>query len=330
MRSEKKNPEMIGAFSEKAMEFIEFKRSLGFKYEYEPKCLSRFCRFADEKGVNDIEITKELAVEWCSPKPYESKKSRAHRITCVRQFGIFLSNMGYSAYILPEQKLTYVSNGFVPYIFSHDEIKRLIKAVDQTTERRVSKEMHLSLPVIFRILYSSGLRVSEVCGLKVKDVDLENGILKLKETKNGTERYIPLSESVHKACIEYSDKVSWMSDEDYFFRAPDRTQISPMTIYGRFRTYLLSANISHRGKGKGPRLHDLRHTFAVHTLQKWVESGEDLYVKLPILSVYMGHSNVQATSKYLRLTAEVYPELLKKVENYSDFVIPSEKLTYAE
>lgn len=330
MTSEKKSPEMTGVFSKCAVDFIDFKRSLGFKYEHEPKCLARFCKFATEKGIQSIQITKELAYEWIAPRPYESKKSRGHRITCVRQFAIYLNNLGYTAYILPEQKLSYTSAGFTPYIFSHTEIDNLLKAVDLTVERRVSRDMHFSLPVIFRLLYSCGLRVSEVCNLKLKDVDLENGILKLRETKNGTERYVPLSKSVHQSCIEYSKKVTWKNDEEFFFRAPNRTKLSTMTIYGRFRTYLLAAKISHGGKGKGPRLHDLRHTFAVHTLQKWIENGENLYTKLPVLSVYMGHSNVQATSRYLRLTAEVYPDLLKKVEDYSDFVIPGDDEVYAE
>ena len=90
----------------------------------------------------------------------------------------------------------------------------------------------------------------------------------------------------------------------------------------RYRSYLFQAGISHGGKGKGPRLHDLRHTFAVHALQKWIADGSDLLAKLPALSVYMGHRNTQSTAKYLRLTAEVYPELLEKIENYSAHVIP--------
>lgn len=77
-------------------------------------------------------------------------------------------------------------------------------------------------------------------------------------------------------------------DTDYFFMAPDRTKISPMTIYQRYRRYLTGAGISHGGKGQGPRLHDLRHTFAVHVLQKWITEGADLTAMMLILSTYMG------------------------------------------
>lgn len=84
---------------------------------------------------------------------------------------------------------------------------------------------------------------------------------------------------------------------------------------------MLDARISHSGKGKGLRLHDLRHTFAVHALHKWIANGENIYAKLPVLSAYMGHSNIHSTSGYLRLTDAAYPELLKTIEEYSAFVI---------
>lgn len=322
MNGERKVPEMIGVFSDLANSFIDYKRSLGYKYEAEPKCLSRFCRFAEERGINTVEITKDIAYEWCAPKEYESGKSRCHRITCIRQFAIYLSDLGYPAFIMPEQKFTNSYKSFTPYIFTFEQITRLLKAVDQTEERRIARDLHISLPVIFRLLYSCGMRVSEVCALKVRDVDLEKGILTLKDTKNGMDRYIPLSDSVHKFCIEYSKKVSLNNPDDYFFKAPDNGQISPMCIYERFRRYLLVAKISHGGKGNGPRLHDLRHTFAVHTLQRWIENDENIYAKLPVLSAYMGHSNIHSTSRYLRLTAAAYPELLKTIEEYSGFVIP--------
>lgn len=321
MNQNKKQPEMTGVFAEKAVEFIDFKRSLGFKYETEPKCLSRFCRFADEFGTTKIEITKELAYAWCTPKPNESAKSRGHRVTCVRQFAIYLDNMGYPAYVMPEMKNTY-NPSFTPYIFTHDEIDNLLQAVDQTPKATVARDMHLSLPVIFRILYGCGMRVSEVCGLRRSDVDTKNGILTIRDSKNGSDRIVPLSSSVHQSLLKYTDAVSWKTDDEFFFRAPDRSQIAPITLYQRYRSYLFQAGISHGGKGKGPRLHDLRHTFAVHALQKWIAEGSDLLAKLPALSVYMGHRNAQSTAKYLRLTAEVYPELMEKIENYSAYVIP--------
>ena len=231
------------------------------------------------------------------------------------------NNLGYDAYIVPEVKGLNHSS-FVPYIFSHEQIAAVIKAADETEPREVARNMHLALPVIFRILYGCGLRVSEVVGLRYKDVNLEDGILTIREAKTDRDRYIPLSDSVKEACVSYAEKIWWEKDSDYFFLAPDRTMISPMTVYQRYRRYLEVAGISHGGKGQGPRLHDIRHTFAVHVLQKWIKEEEDLTAMLPILSTYMGHKTVRSTALYLRLTAEVYPELMKKVESSCAYVIP--------
>ena len=317
----KKSPSMTGPFAEAAKEFILYKRSSGFKYENEPKCLSRFCRFSEEQGVAEIEITRSLAEKWIEPREGESEKSRSHRITCVRQFAIYLNNLGYDAYIVPEVKgLNH--NSFVPYIFTHEQITSVIKAADETKPCGAARNMHLALPVIFRILYGCGLRVSEVVRLRYKDVDLGDGILTVREAKMDRDRYIPLSGSVKKACISYADKIRWEKDSDFFFPAPDKTMVSPMTIYQRYRRYLEAAGISHGGKGQGPRLHDIRHTFAVHVLQKWINEEADLSAMLPILSTYMGHKTIRSTMQYLRLTAEVYPDLMKQVEKSCAYVIP--------
>ena len=123
----------------------------------------------------------------------------------------------------------------------------------------VARDMHHSLPVIFRILYGCGLRVSEVLKLQYRDVNLDDGILTIREAKTDRDRLIPLSDSVKAACVSYAENIWWERDTDLFFPAPDRTMISPMTIYQRFRRYLRKAGISHGGKGNGPRLHDIRY-----------------------------------------------------------------------
>ena len=109
---------------------------------------------------------------------------------------------------------------------------------------------------------------------------------------------------------------------DYFFRNKRDTPIAASTVYKAFRTLLWQAGISHQGKGIGPRLHDLRHTFCVHTLANQVSNNVDLYVSLPILSTYIGHNSIQATQRYVRLTEEVYPELIEKISQKCAYVIP--------
>ena len=314
---------MTGIFTALAEDFIAFKQAQGYKYYNEAKVLSRFCRFAGSYPLETPALTKELVSDWISPREGEAARSRRHRITCVNQFGGYLSQMGYEAHAAPPQSHRY-KDGFTPYIFTHDEIEKLFRAASSVKPTGQGRHMHRLLPVLIRLLYGCGLRVSEAVGLLCRDVDIKNGILTIREAKNGRDRLIPISASLADIMREYkNDVIPWAKDDDYFFMAPDRTILSPNTVYGRFRRIMWDGGIPYKGKGNGPRLHDVRHTFAVHSLQKWVENGEDLTAMLPVLSVFMGHKSFGATSRYLRLTAEVYPDVVRQVEQTCAYVIPA-------
>ena len=313
---------MTGVFASLAENFIAFKQAQGYKYYSEAKTLSRFCRFAEKYQLEKPELTKELVTDWISPRDGEAPKSRMHRISCINQFGKYLKLMGYEVYATPPQSRWHNSD-FTPYIFTHEEVEKLFHAASAVRKVEQGRHMHKLLPVLIRLLYSCGLRVSEAVGLQCGDVDLERGILTIREAKTGRDRLIPLSESLAEIMREYrSNVIPWANDDDYFFMAPDRTILSPNTVYGRFRRIMWDGGIPYKGKGNGPRLHDVRHTFAVHTLQKWVETGEDLTAMLPVLSVFMGHGSFRSTSRYLRLTAEVYPDVVRQVEQTCAYVIP--------
>ncbi len=179
------------------------------------------------------------------------------------------------------------------------------------------------MPVLFRILYCCGLRVGEALKLKTEDVDIDNGLLRLLETKSSKERLVPMSATLTQICAEYrSSPLVIGYGSEYFFPAPDNRHYAVCTIYERFREYLFAAGIGHGGRGKGRRLHDLRHTFAVHTLNKWAEEGRDLYVALPLLSTYLGHVNLNSTEQYLRLVPEAFAQVTVPFETSFGEVFP--------
>ena len=186
MKTEHKAPEMSGIFKELAENFISFKRNLGFKYQSEEKVMSRFCRFSNDYDLTEVCITKKLAEDWIAPRAGETGKSRAHRLTCVRQFGEYLYTLGYEVYFLPEQRGMWTAS-FVPYIFTHEQIIALFAAADNTKFCDDRRNIQNCLPVIFRMLYGCGLRVSEALKLQVKDVNLTDGILTIKGAKMDTE-----------------------------------------------------------------------------------------------------------------------------------------------
>jgi len=168
------------------------------------------------------------------------------------------------------------------------------------------------------------MRISEALHLTIKDVDLDNGTVFIKNGKNHKDRLLPINSQMipHLRC--YAEKYHTLShDDNYFFSPPQGGHYDKGTVYHRFRDILFKCEISHGGREKGgPRLHCLRHTFCVHSLRQFLAYGVDYRAALPILSVYMGHSTIAATGKYLRLTAEAYPEVSAMMEKEYGGLIP--------
>lgn len=305
------------------VQFIELKNSLGYKYKDAGYALSSFDRLALEKDVFEIAVTKELTNEYCKKRPNESDKTRYNRIQILSQFTRFLCDLGFKSFTpkLPQFKSTYT-----PYIFSKDEMQTIFRVCDELAPSiRNRNTTVFAIPVLIRLLYGTGIRISEALYLSCSDINLHDKYFTLRNCKNGKDRMVPISDSLANACEKY-----WMyrnlfpsiRKENRFFIKPDGSPMSMYNVYKWFRRIIYTANISHGGRGHGPRLHDLRHTFSVHTLASMSESEMDLYYSLPILSTYLGHQSLEATDNYVRLTAEMYPDLIKKTSNICSSVFP--------
>ena len=213
---------------------------------------------------------------------------------------------------------------FAPYIFTNEELAKLIKYFENMPPSRQYPNGHIVFPLLFKTLICCGLRAGEAAKLKVKDVDILHGILFIRKAKHDKPRYVPLSESLwHEYEVYYSRIHSSSVDDDYFFPNARRNFHHTNVIYDRFREALWNCGIKHRGRGKGPRVHDLRHTFAVRCMQKLEKEKGDIVTALPYLSVYLGHHNIGKTQIYLRLAAEYFPEYLQKLEEYLEDTIPT-------
>jgi len=209
---------------------------------------------------------------------------------------------------------------FVARIFTHEEVGKFLSLADSLPSTGLTPKRHLIMPEIYRLLYCCGLRSGEVVRLRVKDVDLDRGVLIIRDTKFGKDRLAPLADSMTDRLRAYASKMGERSGEDFFFPSPYGGRYSHSTIYWHFREMLWKMNISHQGRGRGPRLHDLRHTFAVHRLAQWIHEGADLNVKLPILATYMGHHKLAGTQKYLQLTADMFPDITAMFEKRFGYV----------
>ena len=310
-----------GVFAELLTNFIAFKRSLGFKYETEADELHRFSKFSATFKMSEPILTKDIVQAWCKRRPNEGDKTNCHRICTIRQFAIYLNSIGHQAYIAPPASNTRHYT-FIPYIFTHREIERIFASSDQLCPRRFST-IPIVIPVILRILYSCGLRISEAVNLQNRNVNLQVGILEIKNSKFGKDRLVPMSQSMVHICRQYYQVLHRHSSiDDYFFMKADRQPVTRNNVYRRFREILWESGISHGGKGSGPRLHDLRHTYAVHALKRAVSRGVDVYCALPILSTFLGHASVEATSRYVRLTADAFPDIRSALDHNCGHVIP--------
>lgn len=298
-------------------QFIKMKHQLGFKFKKASGCLSQIDQLAQERKENAAGITKDFADAWSKKRPNESDHYHYERIGYLAQLSSYLQDKGLTSYVprLPR----YPKSTFVPYIYSNEEIKALFKALDELQLACVYKDSALiSLPALIRLLYATGLRISEALALKDKDVNLEESYLRVRDSKNGKERIIPIAESLVEVCKtyqQYRDCLPLKSNlSDLFFVKINGQPCSWQAVNNWFKKCLEKISISNTGKKQGPRLHDLRHTFAVNALANMAEAGLDLYVSLPILSNYLGHQSINGTEHYVRLTASRYPDLIKDVD----------------
>jgi integrase/recombinase XerD len=301
--------------------YIEEKKAVGYKYIKSSSLLKQFDTLVVKEHLVEKKLPKGLVLLWTEKRPNETESTRNARISIVRGLAKYMVRLGYEAYIFPAAAVTIDRYSYVPYIFSEKELKDIFAICDSYPVSEGSPNRHLILPLLFRMLYGCGLRISEALNLKLDEVDLKQGTLFIRDAKFGKERIVPMAESLTESCRQYAGKVhNYESCNPFFFPSPFGGHYTERNIYHLFREILWKAGISH--SGKGPRLHDIRHSFSVHCLKKWVLNKKDLLSLLPYLSAYLGHVDLRGTQHYLRLTADLYPEITASVEQNFSSLIP--------
>ncbi|RSD34191.1 MAG: integrase family protein [Methanohalophilus sp.] len=312
-------------FSQVVDDYIQEKYAVGYSFEKGSQMLHRIVDIQEEIDHGVPSLSRELVERWIEKTPWENETNRSHRISTLRGLGAYMVRMGYDAIIIPKRFTIVKDYAYKPYIFSDRELGSLLGNVDQLCATGISMQSDLVFPVVFRILIGCGSRITETLQIEKKDVDVENGTLSLRNTKNSKERIIPMAESLMLRCQEYLYNSQYMrsfNSSQWFFPNKDGIPYNSKTVYDLYRNALRLSDISHGGRGKGPRLHDLRHTFAVRVLNKWVRDGKNLTTALPYLAIYMGHEGLKACQHYLRLTAVMFPELIRTVEKEHGWIIP--------
>lgn len=305
-------------------DFIVEKRAFGCLYNTEAKKLSEFSRMTLNYDFPDDTLTQEVVESWLTRRPTDADKTLYSRFGVIKGFADYMVRHGYEAFVPLSSDLPKLhTQGYVPYVFSHEEIQRFFNVYSEETDYHCAydERFRVMMRMIFEILYCCGLRMSEVTGLTSKDVDLQDGILTVRFAKFEKSRYVPMSSDVIADLTSYMDSYI---HEPFLFPGRTGNRLGQNSVYGEFRRVLLAAGIPHHGRGKGPRVHDFRHTFACHCLHRWIKHGIPVSSALPRLSTYLGHNDMAATEKYLHMTAEVYPEISEKLSLKYGHLIPKE------
>lgn len=300
-----------GLYGKLCIDFIDYKRSLGYRYsERKVRAVRLLNRYLNENAQNeDTDLPRNTVLSFAAKREGEQSMTQIQREALIRQFALYLISIGKTAYLLPEHK--HNRETFTPYIFTRQQICDLLKAADNLEYAYRSPNMYYVYPFLLRLLYCCGLRISEALSLKISDIDFSDKLITVKQSKYNNSRLVPMSESLFEYLKKYMAQVGYSENDDgLLFRNRWGNAYLPGSILKKYKQLLADAGIPCTENGRLPRLHDLRHTFAVHSLEYMADLGVDTYVSIPYLEEFMGHRNIKCTEKYLRLTSDSYERII--------------------
>lgn len=302
--------------------FIAQKQSVGFPYQSSARILYHFDDMVFEYFPDIESLTKEIVDKWIHYKPNEHPNGLLRRITPIRQFGKYLHAIGHAAYILPgnipNKQLQYEA-----HIFTTKELQAFFHAIDSCPVSPFSPTRCYVIPVLFRLLYCCGLRSSEARLLNIADVNLTNGQILIRESKGWKARILFMSPDLLEVCREYNQNIEEIFPmRQAFFPNINGEFYNKSTIDHWFHEFWDNLPEAQVVTGNSPRVHDLRHTYAVHRLNSWVRENENVTGLYPYLSEYMGHSHFTETDYYLTLVESFYPEIEERLSSINDDIIP--------
>lgn len=301
-------------------EFLKWKEQLGHKAKSFDRILLLFDMYCFNLEVEPAIITEELYKNWVASMCNNSVKTINNKCTVIKQFSMYLTNNGQHSYI--PRHLKKEKNGYIPYIYSPDQMSLLFHNVDKMTSYNNRNDSYVfAMPTLVRTIYALGLRLHEATSLNNSDIDIDKGTVLIRMSKNGQQRILPMSTSLKMVIATYIQMRNKLpvnnvcDDEAPFFISPNGKRVEDSSIYYLFRKLLDTCGIEHVGNKRGPHIHHLRHTFAVHTLDKQVKSGVDLTCTLPYLMTFLGHKTLSGTEVYVRTTEDMLSTVFENIED---------------
>jgi integrase len=298
---------------EQVEDYLDARRRLGYQLKIPAVELLSFARFVDMHENRKI-LTMDLAVEWASMSP--SQINRARRLEMIRGLAKYCILFEPETQIPPRGLLGPAHRRLSPYIYTPQEISGLMQAATKLNNGKGLRPA--TIHNLIGLLSATGLRIAEALHLSRADIDFENNLIVVKQTKFNKSRYVPLHSTTVDALKEYAryrDKlVSITFGSDAFFMLDNGYPINYRQILYSFQT--IRAQMPWRRK-RPPRIYDLRHTFACNRLLSWYEEGIDVNNAILMLSVYLGHVKLSDTYWYLTGIPSLMSVAANRFENYA-------------
>ena len=291
--------------------YLEYKRALCKKYLSQEQSLRLFDAYLVNAGVSCIEeITPEVVNKFLASRPPSRPSTHNQLIGALRRLFEWMTSQGILNISLLQLKKRRTTEDLKPYILTHDEVKRLLLMASQLRdETSNARGRARKYQMIFALAYGLGLRVGEICGLQIGDIDFERAVLTVRQSKFSKTRLVPMGPNLANLLKEFVVEFGSHEHSDPVFSAlGDKRALSRNTITVVFHQLILKMGLKAKPGERSPRLHDLRHSFAVNTLLRLYREGKDPSQQLLQLSTFLGHSKLQHTTVYLSMTEELLNE----------------------
>jgi integrase/recombinase XerD len=295
-------------------QYIAFRKSLGEQQDSNGRTLRAFGRAIGAKAdIGDVRAEQvDAFLAGTGPRTL----TWHIKLSVLRPFYRYAISRGYVAAAPLPTEIPKRPPAFIPYIYSHQDLQRLLKAALADSRRQACLEP-VTMRTLLLLLYGTGLRIQEAVDLNRADVDLNNSLLTVRQTKFGKTRLIPFAPGLKSILTDYAARHASGASVP-FFTTRSGHRVKPDTLQHNYRFLCTRAGVGRAdGARYQPRLHDLRHTFAVHRLTEWYQQGADVQKLLPVLSVYLGHVHLRHTQVYLSMTPELLHEAGKRFAQYA-------------
>ena len=299
----------MSALHEALAQYVEVRRALGTKLAEPASTLAQFVAFLEREG--SAHITTTLALQWAMAPQGVQRATWARRLSMVRRFATWLSAVDPQTEVPPRGAIPGRRRRRRPYIFTEVEVRRLMAEAARRRSRTGLRP--LTYMTLIGLLAATGLRPGEALALDTADVDLDHGLLSIRQSKFGKSRVVPVETSTRGALQQYvarRDILCARPQSPAFFLSERGRRVHGNTARRMFAVLScaigLRPPVAGRRWGRGPRLQDFRHTFATRRLVEWYQAGLDVARELPKLATYLGHVEIGLTYWYI----EAVPELL--------------------